>query len=174
MMRRKNMAAGDVALYGLLIALAFVLSYVESLIPISLGVPGVKLGLANLAVITALYTVGLAGAAFVSLVRIVLMGFTFGTPSMIIYSLAGGVLSLIVMAVLKRFKAFGMVGVSVAGGAAHNIGQIAVAAAVVEQAGLFAYLPVLLAAGTVAGSMIGLLGGMVVSRIRRAVRGGGR
>ena len=168
------MAAGDVALYGLLIALAFVLSYVESLIPISLGVPGVKLGLANLAVITALYTVGLAGAAFVSLVRIVLMGFTFGTPSMIIYSLAGGVLSLIVMAVLKRFKAFGMVGVSVAGGAAHNIGQIAVAAAVVEQAGLFAYLPVLLAAGTVAGSMIGLLGGMVVSRIRRAVRGGGR
>ena len=174
MMRRKNMAAGDVPLYGLLIALAFVLSYVESLIPISLGVPGVKLGLANLAVITALYTVGLAGAAFVSLVRIVLMGFTFGTPSMIIYSLAGGVLSLIVMAVLKRFKAFGMVGVSVAGGAAHNIGQIAVAAAVVEQAGLFAYLPVLLAAGTVAGSMIGLLGGMVVSRIRRAVRGGGR
>ena len=174
MMRRKNMAAGDVALYGLLIALAFVLSYVESLIPISLGVPGVKLGLANLAVITALYTVGLAGAAFVSLVRIVLMGFTFGTPSMIIYSLAGGVLSLMVMAVLKRFKAFGMVGVSVAGGAAHNIGQIAVAAAVVEQAGLFAYLPVLLAAGTVAGSMIGLLGGMVVSRIRRAVRGGGR
>ncbi len=174
MMRRKNMAAGDVALYGLLIALAFVLSYVESLIPISLGVPGVKLGLANLAVITALYTVGLAGAAFISLVRIVLMGFTFGTPSMIIYSLAGGVLSLMVMAVLKRFKAFGMVGVSVAGGAAHNIGQIAVAAAVVEQAGLFAYLPVLLAAGTVAGSMIGLLGGMVVSRIRRAVRGGGR
>lgn len=174
MMRRKNMAAGDVALYGLLIALAFVLSYVESLIPISLGVPGVKLGLANLAVITALYTVGLAGAAFISLVRIVLMGFTFGTPSMIIYSLAGGVLSLMVMAVLKRFKAFGMVGVSVAGGAAHNIGQIAVAAAVVEQAGLFAYLPVLLAAGTVAGSMIGLLGGMVVSRIKRAIGGGGR
>lgn len=172
MARRKNMDAREVALYGLLIALAFVLSYVESLIPISLGVPGIKLGLANLAVITALYTVGLAGAAFISLVRIVLMGFTFGTPSMIIYSLAGGVLSLLVMAVLKHFKAFGMVGISVAGGAAHNIGQIAVAAAVVEQAGLFAYLPVLLAAGTVAGSLIGLLGGMVVTRIRGVVRRG--
>ena len=89
MARRKNLSAKEVALYGLLIALAFVLSYVESLIPISFGVPGVKLGLANLAVITALYTVGVPGAAFISLVRIVLMGFTFGTPSMILYSLAG-------------------------------------------------------------------------------------
>ena len=120
MERRKNMAARDVALYGLLIALAFVLSYVESLIPISLGVPGVKLGLANLAVIAALYTVGAGGAAFISLVRIVLMGFTFGTPSMILYSLAGGILSLLVMAFLKRFKVFGMVGTSVAGGAQHR------------------------------------------------------
>ena len=169
MERRKNMDARDVALYGLLIALAFVLSYVESLIPISLGVPGVKLGLANLAVIAALYTVGAGGAAFISLVRIVLMGFTFGTPSMILYSLAGGILSLLVMAFLKRFKVFGMVGISVAGGAAHNIGQIAVAAAVVEQAALFAYLPVLLAAGTVAGSLCGRWGGRVVRRIRRAI-----
>ena len=80
-----------------------------------------------------------------------------------------GILSLLVMAFLKRFKVFGMVGISVAGGAAHNIGQIAVAAAVVEQAALFAYLPVLLAAGTIAGSLIGLLGGMVVQRIKRAV-----
>lgn len=170
MARRKNLSAKEVALYGLLIALAFVLSYVESLIPISFGVPGVKLGLANLAVITALYTVGVPGAAFISLVRIVLMGFTFGTPSMILYSLAGGALSLLVMAALKRFRAFGMIGISVAGGAAHNIGQIAVAAAVVEQAALFAYLPVLLAAGTAAGAVIGLVGGLVVRRVRRAIR----
>ena len=167
---RKNLSAREIALYGLLIALAFVLSYVESLIPISFGVPGVKLGLANLAVITALYTVGVPGAAFISLVRIVLMGFTFGTPSMILYSLAGGALSLFVMAVLKRFRVFGMIGISVAGGAAHNIGQIAVAAAVVEQAALFAYLPVLLAAGTAAGAVIGLVGGLVVQRVKRAIR----
>ncbi len=170
MARRKNLSAREIALYGLLIALAFVLSYVESLIPISFGVPGVKLGLANLAVITALYTVGVPGAAFISLVRIVLMGFTFGTPSMILYSLAGGALSLFVMAALKRLRVFGMIGISVAGGAAHNIGQIAVAAAVVEQAALFAYLPVLLAAGTAAGAVIGLVGGLVVQRVKRAIR----
>lgn len=166
---KKRLTAREVALYGLLIALAFVLSYVESLIPVSLGVPGVKLGLANLAVIASMYTVGVSGAAFVSLVRIVLMGFTFGTPSMIIYSLAGGGLSLGLMALLKRFRVFGMVGISVAGGAAHNIGQIAVAALVLETAGVFTYLPVLLAAGTVAGALIGMLGGLVVKRIRRAI-----
>ncbi len=168
-MTRKRIDVREITICSLLIALAFVLSYIENLIPISLGIPGAKLGLANLATLTALYTVGTGRAAFVCLVRIVLAGFTFGSLSMMIYSLAGGGLSLAVMVLLKRAKA-SMVSVSVLGGVAHNIGQLAVAALVTQTAGVFTYLPFLLGAGTVAGAFVGLLGGMVTERLKRAVR----
>ena len=159
-----------VALFGLLIALAFVLGYVEALIPVYLGAPGVKLGLANLVTMIALYCMGVKAAAVISVVRIFLSGFTFGPPSAILFSLAGAALSLSVMAVCKRFRLFGMVGVSILGGVAHNIGQFLMAAYVVHTFGVFSYLPVLLAAGTVAGALIGLLGGMVIERIHRVFR----
>lgn len=167
-MSRKKITVREMTLCSLLIALAFVLSYIENLIPISLGAPGAKLGLANLATMTALYTVGTLQAAFVCLVRIVLAGFTFGNLSTMIYSLAGGGLSLAVMVLLKRAK-FSMISVSVAGGVAHNIGQLTVAALVLETAGVFSYLPFLLGAGIAAGALIGLLGGMVTERLKRAV-----
>ena len=159
----------NIALYGLLIALAMVLSFVETLIPIPIPVPGVKLGLANLVTVVGLYLIGIPGTIAVTLIRIVLVGLSFGNPYSMIYGLSGSFLSLFVMAILKKTGKLSQIGISVLGGIAHNIGQIAVAAAVVEQAAMFAYLPVLLAAGTVAGSLIGLLGGMVVRRIRRAI-----
>ena len=156
--------AGKIALYGMMTALAFLLSYVETLIPLNLGVPGIKLGLANLASIVSLYLLG-AGAA-IALVRIVLVGFTFGNLSMMLYSLAGAAVSLLLMVVFRRLDWFGVTGVSILGGAGHNIGQLIVAALVVENASLFYYLPVLLAAGTAAGALIGLLGGILVNRLK--------
>ena len=157
--------AGKIALYGMMTALAFLLSYVETLIPINLGVPGVKLGLANLASIVSLYLLGAGAAAAIALVRIVLVGFTFGNLSMMLYSLAGAAVSLLLV-LFRRLDWFGVTGVSILGGAGHNIGQLIVAALVVENASLFYYLPVLLAAGTAAGALIGLLGGILVNRLK--------
>lgn len=162
--------AKSVALYGMLIALAFVFSYVEAMVPVPIPVPGVKLGLANLVSIVGLYTVGTVGTAAVSLVRIVLVGFTFGNTFSMLYGLAGGILSLAVMILAKKTGWFSQIGVSILGGIFHNIGQLTVAAFVTKTAGVFSYLPVLLAAGVVTGAVIGMLGGMVVERVEKTVR----
>lgn len=159
--------AKKTALYGMLIALAFVLSFVETLIPISLGMPGVKLGLANLVTVVGLYTVGIGGTIFVSLARIVLTGFTFGNMFSMIYSLGGWSFSMALMVLARKKDWFQTSGISILGGVGHNIGQICVAAVVVKQAGVLVYLPVLLVAGTIAGLAIGIIGGMIVSRIDR-------
>lgn len=156
-----------VALYGMMTALAFLLSYVETLVPINLGVPGVKLGLANLVTIVSLYLLGARAAGTIALVRVILTGFTFGNLSMMMYSLAGAALSLLVMTVSRKKDLFGTVGVSVAGGVGHNAGQLLVAAVVVENSSLLYYLPVLLAAGTAAGAVIGVLGGLLIKRVGR-------
>ncbi|MBE5988430.1 heptaprenyl diphosphate synthase [Lacrimispora xylanisolvens] len=166
----KKKSAHMAALYGMLIALAFVLSFVESLIPISLGIPGVKLGLANLVTVVGLYTVGTTGTIVVSLLRIVLTGFTFGNLFAMLYSLAGWGLSIVIMILCKKKKWFGTSGISILGGIGHNIGQITVAAFVVKQAGVFFYLPMLLIAGTAAGLVIGILGSMIITRIRIVIK----
>lgn len=164
---KERTTAKKVALYGMLIALAFVFSYVEAMIPMPVPVPGVKLGLANLVNMVGLYTIGAAGTAAVSLLRIVLVGFTFSNTSAMLYSLAGGILSLAVMILAKKTDWFGQVGVSILGGIFHNVGQLAVAVAVTRTPGLVAYFPMLLAAGVITGGVIGLLGGLVVERIGR-------
>lgn len=164
-LNKEKEKARVVALCGMLTALAFLFGYVESLIPISLGVPGVKLGLANLVTMVSLYLLGPGTAAVISLVRVVLTGFTFGNLSMMMYSLAGAGLSLLLMWFCKKRDWFGTIGVSVVGGVGHNIGQLAVAAAVVETAAVFYYLPVLLLAGSAAGALIGILGGMMIRRL---------
>nr|WP_314463227.1 Gx transporter family protein [uncultured Clostridium sp.] len=166
----KKKSAHMAALYGMLIALAFVLSFVESLIPISLGIPGVKLGLANLVTVVGLYTVGTSGTIVVSLLRIVLTGFTFGNLFAMLYSLAGWGLSIAIMVLCKKKNWFGTSGISILGGIGHNIGQITVAAFVVKQPGVFFYLPMLLIAGTAAGLVIGILGSMIISRIKDVIK----
>lgn len=170
--RRKGKAAVSAitAEYGMLLALALLLSYVETLIPISLGVPGVKLGLANLVSIVALYSIGVKGTIIISLNRILLVGLTFGNLFSTFYGLGGGALSLLFMTAAKKRAWFGPTGVSIIGGVGHNIGQLAVAALVVENAYVFYYLPFLLAAGSVAGAVIGLLGGIIIKRIASIVK----
>ena len=152
--------------YALLVALAMVLSWLESLVPLSLAVPGVKLGLANLVVIFTLYKLGPRQAAIISLVRVLLVTFTFGNAFSFAYSLAGAALSLLVMLLLRKTGKFSMLGVSIAGGVCHNIGQILVAMAVLRTAELMWYLPALLAAGIAAGVCIGAVGALVTDRIK--------
>ena len=128
---------GWVATYGMLIGLAFIFSYLEAIIPIPIPIPGVKLGLANLVTIVGLYTVGIRGTVAISLIRIILVGFTFGNASSMIYSLAGGVVSLVLMILVRKTNLFSQVGVSITGGIGHNIGQLAIAAVVVQTSGVF-------------------------------------
>lgn len=160
------MKTRKVVYLGLMTALAFVFSYVEFLLPMNLGIPGAKLGLANLVIIVALYTLKEKEAFLLSMVRIVLVGFTFGSMSTMLYSFAGGILSFAVMVAAKRTRKLSSIGVSVLGGIFHNIGQILLAMLVLETSGLLTYLPVLLIVGCVSGVVIGLLGGMVTERIQ--------
>ena len=153
-----------VAQYGLLTALALALSWVESLLP-PLGVPGVKLGLPNLAIVFALYRLGFKGAWAISLARVVLVTLLFGNGAALAYSVAGAAMSLALMGLLKRTGKFSSVGVSVAGGVAHNAGQILVAMALLETSRLAWYLPVLWVSGTVAGVLIGIVAGVLVKRV---------
>lgn len=154
-----------VAYFGVFVALALIFSYVESLIPFQIGIPGVKLGLANLIVVIALYKMDLRSAYLLSITRIVLSGFIFGNLFSIIYSMAGGMLSLTVMALLKRNQGFSILGVSIAGGVFHNIGQLLVAMIVVETYSVAYYLPVLLIAGLLTGLVIGIAAGEMLKRL---------
>ena len=163
--------AEKVALYGILIALAFIFSYVEALIPLPVPVPGMKLGLANLVNVVGIYTVGAAGTIAVGLIRIVMVGFTFSNTGSMLYALSGGVLSLAAMALAKKMDWFDKTGVSILGGVCHNIGQLSMAAWITGTASVFSYLPVLLVAGVITGAVIGLLGGLVTERIAPVVSG---
>ena len=156
-----------IAVTGLLVALAMILSYVESLIPPFAAVPGMKLGLTNLVVLVALLCMNAGYAFAINVVRIVLVGITFGNLFSMIYSLAGGLLSFLVMLLLKRSGRFGPVGISAAGGVAHNFGQILVAMFVLETGKLIYYLPFLCLSGTAAGLAVGLLGGEMARRLVR-------
>ncbi len=154
-----------VAYFGVFTALALIFGYVESLIPINFGIPGVKLGLANLITVIALYKMRLPEVYLLSVVRVVLSGFIFGNLFSILYSLAGGLLSVTVMALLKRTDLFSVMGVSMAGGVAHNIGQLIVAAFVVETFSIVYYLPVLLISGLLTGLLIGFISGEMLKRL---------
>ena len=160
------MDSRQLARYALLTALAMTLAWLESLIPFSPAVPGIKLGLTNLVVIFALERLSARDAAAISLVRVLLVSFLFGNAYSFAYSLAGAVLSLCVMVLLKKTDCFSILGVSIAGGVSHNIGQLLVAAAVLGTARLFYYLPALLLSGVVAGTAVGLAGGIIAQRVK--------
>lgn len=157
----------QIATYGLLIALAFILSYIETLIPMPFAVPGMKLGLANLVVITALYGMGAKEAFILSMIRIVLVGLSFGNLSSLAFSIAGGLLSYLAMVLIKKIKLFSMTGVSIVGGVTHNIGQIVVAIFVVENINIIYHLPILLISGAVTGTLIGMIGALILSRTKK-------
>lgn len=153
------------AYISLFLTFALILSYVESLIPFYFGIPGVKLGLANLAVILVLYQYGWKEALLLNVMRVLLSGFLFGNLFMITYSLAGASSSFLIMCLMRKAKSFSPIGVSMAGGVFHNIGQILVAYFVTKTAGVAFYLPVLLVAGLITGLLIGLLAVEVMKHI---------
>lgn len=165
MKNKKNRAA----VFGVFTALALIFSYVELLIPINFGIPGAKLGLANLVIVIVLYKTDWKEALLLSVVRIILAGFLFGNLFGILYSLAGGILSLAVMTLLKKTGAFSVIGVGMAGGVSHNVGQLIIAMLVVETYAVGYYLPVLLITGLITGTLIGIAGREMLKRIDRIV-----
>ena len=154
------------AYFGVFTALALIFSYLETLISFSFGIPGIKLGLANLLTVILLYKRNAREALLLSVVRIVLSGFLFGNLWSILYSLAGGLMSMLVMVFLKRTGKFSIMGVSAAGGVSHNMGQLLVAMAVVETYRVGYYFPVLLIAGLATGLLIGIAANEVFQRVR--------
>lgn len=162
----KIMNQKKIAYLGLFAAVAIIFGYVESLIPFFAGIPGIKLGLANLAVLFILEKYTWKEASVVSIVRIFVIGFLFGNLFSILYSLAGAALSLTVMTIMKKKSGFSILGISVAGGVSHNVGQLIVAAIIVENTSLLYYAPALLISGVVTGLIIGMLTREVLRRIR--------
>lgn len=162
-------AAKRVALAGVMTAATMVLSYIETLVPLPVGIPGIKLGLANSGVMSALYLLGPGWACAVSIVRVVLSGLLFGGFSAMLYSLAGAVFALASMISLKTASdRFGMVGVSVAGAVTHIVGQLAVAWLVTRTAMVWTYAPVLFAAACATGVLNGIIAGLVVRSLVRS------
>lgn len=160
------MKVKKVAVLGLCVALAMIMSYIESLFPLNLAVPGIKMGLANIVIIFLLYRVGFSSACIVSLIRVFLVSMLFGNVMMMAYSIAGAVLSLAVMLVLKKCGKFSVVGVSIAGGVAHNAGQIIMAVILLGAKQIAYYLPVLTVTGTVTGVLIGIAASVVIKRVK--------
>ena len=160
------MDAKRIANMAMLVALAIIFSYVEFMIPINLGIPGIKLGLANLVIVIALYTLKLSDVWIISILRILIIGFMFGSGMSIIYSLAGAIVSLIVMLV-KKINGFSIMGVSMIGAVCHNLGQIVVAMIVVETTSILYYVPVLLVAGLITGAIIGIISKRVLVAIKK-------
>ena len=164
------METRKIARMGLLVALSMILSYVESLIPAFVAVPGVKVGLANIVVIFALYTLGPIEALIVSLLRVILSSFLFGSVLSLLYSLSGALLSLGGMILMKKLKIFSTTVVSVTGGVLHNVGQILVACLVLETDVLLYYLPVLILSGVITGAVIGIIASLVIKRLENNSR----
>lgn len=156
---------------GMLIALAMILSFIESQIPAFVAIPGMKIGLANIAIVFALYTLGFRSALAVSLIRVVLSALLFGSAISGLYSLAGALISLAGMALLKKTLFFGVVGVSVCGAVLHNLGQIAVAWLILKTGALVYYLPFLLFSAVAGGVVIGLVAAVVIERTKGDIHG---
>ena len=156
-----------IALLGLTISLAMIMSYIEVLFPLSFAVPGIKMGLANIVIVFVLYRMSLKDACIVSLIRVFLVALLFGNTMSLSYSLAGAVLSLALMAILKKTEKFSVVGVSISGGVMHNAGQILMAVILMGTAQIAYYLPVLIITGTVTGVGIGLVAALVIDRVKK-------
>lgn len=167
-MKKSVISTKQLAFYGLMIALALILSYIEMLVPPFFNIPGMKLGLTNLVVLLMLYSKGAKSAVFINIVRIILVSLLFGSSVSFIYSISGGLLSGLVMILLKKSGAFSMVTVSIAGGVAHNVGQILAAMLILNTASIAWYVIVLWFTGIASGAVIGILGGLVCTKLQKA------
>jgi len=167
--RAQSRKTKKLALSAMFAALALIFAYVEAIIPYNAGVPGVKLGIANLVIIIVLYEMDFRYAMAVNVVRILVSGLMFSGVFGALYSLAGGMLSLVVMWALKKTRLFSMIGVSMAGGVAHNMGQLLVAAFIVSNIKMFAYFPVLLFSGLISGILIGIVAYVIDGKVPKNI-----
>ncbi len=159
-----------VAFCGMFTAVAIIMGYIESFIVIPGLLPGMKLGLANCVILFVLMRYGLTSAALVSLVRIIVVNSLFGNMTAAAFSLAGAALSIFVMSLLKKSGRFSTVGMSIAGGVAHNLGQVLVAMLIFDNVGMFCYFPMLIVAGVAAGVFVGILAGLVISKMDKVTK----
>ena len=166
---KKKLSTKQMVTLSALVAVAMILSYVESMIPAFVAVPGVKMGLSNIATVFALYSLGWPYAICVSVVRVLLSSLLFGNFVSLIYSLSGAFLALGLMILLKKLDRFSTVGVSVAGGVGHNAGQIIAACIVMENAAISLYIIPLIISGTISGVLIGLVAGNLVERVKKYI-----
>ena len=151
---------------SLIISVAMILSYIESLIPAFVAIPGVKVGLSNIATVFALYTLGAPYAIAVSVIRVLLSSLLFGSVASMIYSISGAVFALGVMIALKHIKLFSEIGVSIAGGVMHNVGQVVAAALIMNNGAIAYYIAPLIVSGIVAGIAIGVVSGILINRLK--------
>ena len=166
MMKEKQHNVKMIAILGVIASFAAILSYIEAIISFDIWVPGVKLGLANLAIVLVLYWYGSKEAILVNIVRILIVGLLFGNTFSILFSLAGAFISLIAMSITKKINLFTVLGVSVSGGVFHNIGQMFVATFVVKSYSIVYYIPVLIIAGVITGTIIGIVAGKLLERFK--------
>ncbi len=157
----KNQKITLCAIFG---ALAIVFGYIETLFSVPVAIPGVKWGLGNIVILVALYSLGKRYAFLIMLIKVLASSLLFASPSVLIYSLFGGVFSLFIMLLLKRFD-FNMVMVSIGGGIAHNTGQLLCASIMMKTLSVFSYLPVLVVSGAVSAVVTGIIAGIVIKRI---------
>ncbi len=165
-----NLKYKKMTFLALSVSLAMILSFVESLIPPLVAIPGVKIGLANIVTVFLLYTLGARAAGAVSLVRVLLSALLFGNVQSLIFALSGAILSFVVMLVARRFLPFGTVGVSVLGAVAHNAGQIVAAVIVMETLGVAYYFIPLVISGTLGGVFVGLIAAVITKRLEKIIK----
>lgn len=169
MMKQSTPSSNDigrrVALTGMMASLALIFSYVEVLFPFNAGIPGVKLGLANLVPLIILYRLDARYAFAANLIRVILAGLLFSGLFAALYSLAGSLASFLVMYLLKKTRLFSVIGVSTAGGVFHNLGQLTVAMLAVSGPQLIHYMPVLIISGMIAGIIVGIGASILLDRI---------
>lgn len=161
------MTIRKISQYGMMVALALIMSYIEAQIPAFFAVPGMKLGLTNIVVVVSLYLLGSKSAMFINIVRIILVSLLFGNTMSLAFSFVGGMLSTLIMIILKKSGKFSTVGVSAAGGITHNIGQILVAIFLLNTSAITWYLPILWISGIISGVVIGIIAGIVTSRLTK-------
>lgn len=161
----KENRSSYVAFLGIFTAVALILAFIESQIPTFIPIPGVKLGLPNIAIVIILYKLGFKESLIINVVRVLIISLLFGSALSLIYSLSGAILSTLLMGLLKHFNYVNMITVSVIGAVCHNITQVIVAMFILELNQLIYYLPILLISGTISGIFIGLIAAIICKRI---------
>ena len=169
MTENKNYKVRIIAQYDCLLAFAMMVSYVETLLPFQLGIPGAKLGLANAAIVFALYLIEARGAICINFSRVILCGLLFGNMYSMLYSFAGAIFSLLIMIFLKKLPGFSMIGVSIAGGVMHNMGQLCIAVFITSVPVLLYYIPFLMIIGAVTGLLNGWLAKVLCDRVKKQI-----